>query len=285
MAGKKKKQVAGDTLQKRSQLGEIWHRLKKNKLAMVSLGFIVILVLAVSFADFIAPYPYDQIDLANALQKPSLKHLMGTDDFGRDLFSRILYGGRISLLVAFCTVMISIVVSGGWFDSVVMRVVDVFMAIPGMLLAISIAAALGSGIVNTALAITISNIPGLTRVVRSSVLLLRDQEYIQAATAFGGSNGHIIRRHIIPNTLAPLIVQASLKFGDAILSIAGMSFIGLGIEPPTPEWGSILSNGRELIRSFWPIVTFPGLMIALTMLAFNLFGDGLRDAMDPRLKQ
>ena len=295
MAGKKKKQVAGDTLQKRSQLGEIWHRLKKNKLAMVSLGFIVILVLVVSFADFIAPYPYDQIDLANALQKPSLKHLMGTDDFGRDLFSRILYGGRISLLVAFCTVMISIVVSailgaaagyfGGWFDSVVMRVVDVFMAIPGMLLAISIAAALGSGIVNTALAITISNIPGLTRVVRSSVLLLRDQEYIQAATAFGGSNGHIIRRHIIPNTLAPLIVQASLKFGDAILSIAGMSFIGLGIEPPTPEWGSILSNGRELIRSFWPIVTFPGLMIALTMLAFNLFGDGLRDAMDPRLKQ
>ena len=182
MAGKKKKQVAGDTLQKRSQLGEIWHRLKKNKLAMVSLGFIVILVLAVSFADFIAPYPYDQIDLANALQKPSLKHLMGTDDFGRDLFSRILYGGRISLLVAFCTVMISIVVSailgaaagyfGGWFDSVVMRVVDVFMAIPGMLLAISIAAALGSGIVNTALAITISNIPGLTRVVRSSVLLV-----------------------------------------------------------------------------------------------------------------
>ncbi len=295
MAGKKKKQVVGDTLQKRSQLGEIWHRLKKNKLAMVSLGFIVILVLAVSFADLIAPYPYDQIDLANALQKPSLKHLMGTDDFGRDLFSRILYGGRISLLVAFCTVMISIVVSailgaaagyfGGWFDSVVMRVVDVFMAIPGMLLAISIAAALGSGIVNTALAITISNIPGLTRVVRSSVLLLRDQEYIQAATAFGGSNGHIIRRHIIPNTLAPLIVQASLKFGDAILSIAGMSFIGLGIEPPTPEWGSILSNGRELIRSFWPIVTFPGLMIALTMLAFNLFGDGLRDAMDPRLKQ
>lgn len=295
MAGKKKKQVASDTLQKRSQLGEIWHRLKKNKLAMVSLGFIVILVLAVSFADFIAPYPYDQIDLANALQKPSLKHLMGTDDFGRDLFSRILYGGRISLLVAFCTVMISIVVSailgaaagyfGGWFDSVVMRVVDVFMAIPGMLLAISIAAALGSGIVNTALAITISNIPGLTRVVRSSVLLLRDQEYIQAATAFGGSNGHIIRRHIIPNTLAPLIVQASLKFGDAILSIAGMSFIGLGIEPPTPEWGSILSNGRELIRSFWPIVTFPGLMIALTLLAFNLFGDGLRDAMDPRLKQ
>lgn len=230
MAAKKERRVEDDTLRKRSQVGEIWHRLKKNKLAMVSLGFIVLLILAVSLADVIAPYPYDQIDLANALQKPCLKHLMGTDDFGRDLFSRILYGGRISLLVAFCTVLISIVIAailgaaagyfGGWFDSAIMRVVDVFMAIPGMLLAISIAAALGRGIVNTALAITISNIPGLTRVVRSSVLLLRDQEYIQAATAFGGSNGHIIRRHIIPNTLAPLIVQASLKFGDAILSIA-----------------------------------------------------------------
>jgi len=279
----------------RSQLGEIWRRLKKNKLAMVSMCFILLLGLMVIFANVISPYPYDKIDLSNALQMPSLAHLMGTDDFGRDIFSRILFGGRISLLVAFCTVLVSIVISavlgaaagyfGGWFDSVVMRIVDVFMAIPGMLLAISIAAALGTGIVNTALAITICNIPGLTRIVRSSVLLLRDQEYIEAAVSFGGSDKHIIRRHILPNTLAPLIVQASLKFGDAILSIAGLSFIGLGIEPPTPEWGSILSNGRELIRSFWPIVTFPGLMIALTMLAFNLFGDGLRDAMDPRLKQ
>lgn len=280
---------------RRGQGADIWRRLKKNKLTMVSLVFILLLILAAIFADVIAPYDYAAVDLTHTLEYPSLTHLMGTDDFGRDIFSRILYGGRISLLVATITVCTSIVIAavlgsiagyfGGWFDAVIMRLMDVIMSIPGMLLAISIAAALGTGIVNTAIAISISNIPALTRIVRSSVLLLREKEYVEASISFGAGHGRIIRKHIIPNTLAPLIVQSTLKFGDAILCIASLSFIGLGIQPPTPEWGSILSNGRELVRSFWPIVTFPGITIALTMLAFNLAGDGLRDAMDPRLKQ
>ncbi|MBE5775619.1 MAG: ABC transporter permease [Clostridiales bacterium] len=289
------KNTSGLSDMRRGQGADIWRRLKKSKLTIVSLIFIAILILSAIFADVIAPYDYAAVDLANTLQYPSLKHLMGTDDFGRDIFSRILYGGRISLLVASITVVISIVCAavlgsiagyfGGWFDAVIMRLMDIIMSIPGMLLAISIAAALGTGIFNTAIAISISNIPALTRIVRSSVLLLREREYVEAAISFGASHGRIIRKHIIPNTLAPLIVQSTLKFGDAILCIASLSFIGLGIQPPTPEWGSILSNGRELVRSFWPIVTFPGIMIALTMLAFNLAGDGLRDAMDPRLKQ
>lgn len=281
-------------MKKRSMMGETWHRLKKNKLAMVSLAVIIILVLCCAFANFIAPYEYDAVDFSCYMEYPSLKHLMGTDDYGRDIFSRILYGGRISLLVALCTVSVSILVStilgatagyfGGWYDNLIMRLTDVFMAIPGMLLAISVCAALGSGIVNTGIAMTICNIPSLTRVVRSSALLLKEQEYIEAAISFGSSRKHIIRKHIIPNVLAPIIVQSSLKLGDAILSIAGLSFIGLGIQPPTPEWGSMLNSGREFIRTFWPMITFPGIVIAVTMLAFNLLGDGLRDAMDPRLK-
>ena len=287
-----KQEVSGT--KKRSRAEETWRGLKKNKLAMVSLAFIIVLVLSCACADWLAPYDYDKIDLSARMQLPSWEHLMGTDDFGRDIFSRILYGGRVSLLVALCTVVASIVIStilgatagyfGGWYDNLVMRLTDVFMAIPGMLLSISVCAALGSGIVNTGIAMTVCNIPSLTRVVRSSTLLLRDQEYIEAATSFGAGRWHIIKRHIIPNILAPIIVQSSLKLGDAILSIAGLSFIGLGIQPPTPEWGSMLNSGREFIRSFWPLITFPGIMIALTMLAFNLLGDGLRDAMDPRIK-
>lgn len=283
------------TVKSRSQGAEIWHRLKKSKTSMISLGFIIVLFLAVIFADFITPYDYAGIDLRNVMSFPSQEHIMGTDQYGRDLFTRILYGGRVSLLVALLATVISIVAGGvigatagyfgGWYDTVVMRIMDVFMAIPGLLMAITVAAALGTGMINTAIAIAISNIPSLSRIMRSSVLLLREQEYVEAAEAFGSSNARIIWKHIVPNTLAPIIVQATLSIGSAILNIAGLSFIGLGIEPPTPEWGSILSNSMDQIMSFWPLIVFPGLMIALTMLAFNLLGDGLRDAMDPRLKQ
>lgn len=279
----------------RSQAGEIWRRFRKNKLAMISLVFILALILVAIFADYVAPYDYAEQDLLNKFQMPSRQHLMGTDDFGRDLFSRIIYGSRVSLMVAFISVAGSIVVAailgslcgyfGGQFDNIVMRILDVFMAIPGLLLMISLAAALGPGIVNTAIAVSVSGLPGLVRVVRSSVLLLRGEEYIEAAKAFGSGHWTTIRRHIIPNTLAPIIVQATLKFGEAIMAIASLSFLGLGVQPPTPEWGSILANGKEYVRSFWPIVTFPGITIAITMLAFNLLGDGLRDAMDPRLKR
>ena len=286
---------AAPKVKHRSQGGEIWHRLTKSKTAMISLGFIVLLVCAVVFAPILTPYDFAGIDLRSSLQFPSWQHIMGTDQYGRDLFTRLLFGGRISLLVALTATAMSIVVGGligaaagyfgGWFDTVAMRIMDVFMAIPGLLMAITVAAALGTGIFNTAIAVAISNIPSLSRIMRSSVLLLREQEYVEAATAFGASDARIIRKHVIPNTLAPLIVQATLSIGNAILAIAGLSFIGLGIAPPTPEWGSILSNSMDQIMSFWPLIIFPGLMIALTMLAFNLLGDGLRDAMDPRLKQ
>ena len=279
----------------RSQGAEIWHRLKKSKAAMASLIFIMILFLAVVLAPIITPYAFDGIDLRNALQFPSWQHIMGTDQYGRDLFTRLLYGGRISLLVALLSTAISMVVGGligavtgyfgGWADTVLLRIMDVFMAIPGLLMAITVAAALGTGTVNTAIAISLGNIPSLSRIMRSSVLLLREQEYVEASEAFGASHRRIIRKHIIPNTLAPLIVQTTLSIGNAILSIAGLSFIGLGIAPPTPEWGSILSNSMDQIMTFWPVIIFPGLMIAVTMLAFNLLGDGLRDAMDPKLKQ
>jgi len=284
-----------DNEKSRSQAGEVWRRFRKNKLAMISLAFILLLILIAVFAKWIAPYDYAEQDLLNKFQMPSWQHLMGTDDFGRDLLSRMIYGSRVSLLVAFISVAGSILVAtvlgalsgyfGGRFDNIVMRILDVFMAIPGLLLMISLAAALGPGVVNTAIAVSVSGLPGLVRVVRSSVLLLRDQEYIEAAKAFGSGHWTTIRRHIIPNTLAPMIVQATLKFGEAIMAIASLSFLGLGVQPPTPEWGSILANGKEYVRMFWPIVTFPGIVIALTMLAFNLLGDGLRDAMDPRLKR
>ena len=279
----------------RGQGAEVWHRLKKSKTAIGALIFIAILIFAVVFADFLTPYQYDAVELGNALQFPSLEHPMGTDQYGRDLLTRLLFGGRISLLIALITVVGSVFVAGaigicagyfgGHLDNILMRCMDVLMAIPGILMAITIASALGGGIVNTAIAIGISHIAGLSRIFRSSVLLLREQEYIEAAEAFGASHIRIIWTHIVPNTLAPIIVQSTLKIGESILSIASLSFIGLGIAPPTPEWGSILNSGRDLIMSFWPIITFPGIFIALTMLAFNLLGDGLRDAMDPRLKQ
>ena len=284
-----------ETKNTRSQVGEIWHRFRKNKLALVSLIFILGLIVIAIFADYVAPYNYAKQDLLNKLSMPSFQHPMGTDDFGRDILSRIIYGSRVSLLVAFISVAGSVLVEtiigsmcgyfGGRFDNIAMRILDVFMAIPGLLLMISLATALGPGIVNTAIAVSVSGLPGLVRVVRSSVLLLRSEEYIEAAKAFGSSHLKVIWRHIIPNTLAPMIVQATLKFGEAIMAIASLSFLGLGVQPPTPEWGSILSNGKEYVRTFWPIITFPGITIAITMLAFNLLGDGLRDAMDPRLKR
>lgn len=280
---------------RRSLAGDVWRRFRKNKLAMISMFFIAALIVIAFFADYIAPYDYAEQNLLEKFQMPSWEHPFGTDDFGRDLLSRIIYGSRVSLLVAFISVAGSILVAvvlgsmcgyfGGRFDNIIMRILDVFMAIPGLLLMISLAAALGPGVVNTAIAVSVSGLPGLVRVVRSSVLLLRSEEYIEAAKAFGSAHWKTICRHIIPNILAPIIVQSTLKFGEAIMAIASLSFLGLGVQPPTPEWGSILANGKEYVRSFWPIVTFPGIVIALTMLAFNLLGDGLRDAMDPRLKR
>lgn len=280
---------------KRGPWAEVLHRLIRNRMAMVSMVLVLIIILVAVFADFIAPYPYDEIDMTARFEYPSWKHPLGTDNYGRDLLSRIIYGGRISLLVSLLAVALSFVAGcvlgatagyfGGVYESIVMRVMDMLMAIPMFLLAVSVSAALGSGTFNSAIAIAVGFLPPSTRLMRATVLTIKEQEYIEAARATGSSQLRIIVKHITPNTLAPVIVDTTLRIGGAILGIASLSFIGLGVQPPTPEWGSILSAGREYIRDFWPIVTFPGLAIMVTLIAFNLLGDGLRDALDPRLKQ
>lgn len=281
-------------IKKKSQLLEVWKRLKKNKLALVGLAIIILLFLTAVFANVIAPYNYAKQDLQSAFQFPSSKHIFGTDEFGRDIFSRIVYGSRISLEVGFIAVSISVIIGGvlgaiagyygGKVDNLIMRVMDVLLAIPQILLAISIVAALGPGLVNLMIAVGISSIPGYARIVRASVLSIKDQEFVEAARAVGSSDLRIIFKHIIPNVLAPIIVQATLGVAIAILTAAGLSFIGLGIQPPTPEWGSMLSGGRGYIRDYWYMTMFPGLAIVITIFALNVLGDGLRDALDPRLK-
>ncbi len=283
-----------EDLKKRSQFWDIWRRLRRNKLAMLGLIIVLILVLSAVFANFIAPYDDAQQDLTNMKAWPSREHLLGTDDYGRDILSRIIYGGRVSLLVAILSIVFGLVVGGilgisagyfgGVYDGTVMRIMDIIMAIPGFLLAVCISAALGSGVLNTAIAIGIGCVPGYARLLRALVLSIREQEYVEAARATGASDLRIMFRQIVPNILSPVIVESTLRIGGCILMISSLSFIGLGVQPPTPEWGSMLSAGRALIRSFWPIVTFPGLAIMLTLFGFNLFGDGLRDALDPKLK-
>lgn len=282
---------------KRSQWVEVWRRLKRNKMAVLGLIILIILVLLAVFADVIANYDNVVIkqNLAHRLQGPSAAHWLGTDEFGRDIFARLVHGTRVSLQVGIVAVGISIVIGGilgavagyygGKLDNTIMRVMDIFLAVPSILLAIAIVSALGPSIINLMLAISISSVPSYARIVRASVLSIRDQEFIEAAKAIGASNTRIIFRHIIPNSLAPVIVQATLGVASAILSTAGLSFIGLGIQPPAPEWGSMLSGGRQYLRYAWWVTTFPGVAIMITILSLNLLGDGLRDALDPRLKQ
>ncbi len=282
-------------MKKMNQSKEVWQRLRKNKLTILGLILALLLVFSAIFAPFICRYEYEDQDLRNAFQYPSFKHLLGTDNYGRDIFTRIIYGGRTSLLIALIAVSLGLIVGGllgafaayygGIFENVIMRGLDIVMAIPSLLLAVAISAALGVGMLNCAIAIGIATVPMFARVIRASALSIKDQEYIEAAHACGVGNVKIIFKHVIPNSLAPIIVQGTLKIGEAILQIASLSFIGLGVQPPTPEWGSMLAFGREFIRDFWPIVTFPGIAIMITLIVFNVLGDGLRDALDPRLKQ
>ncbi len=281
-------------MKKQSQAGEIWRRFRQNKLAMVGLVIILLLILMAVFAKVIAPYDPSAAEISNRLQFPSAQHLLGTDNYGRDLLSRIIYGARISLLVSLLSLVIALIIGGvlgaaaGFFggltDSIIMRLTDILMAIPGMLMAVSISALLGGGTVNTAIAISIGGIAPSVRLLRSSVLTIREQEYIEAARAQGSGNLRIILRQILPNTLSPVIVDCTLRLGTNILQISMLSFIGLGVQPPTPEWGSIMNVGREYIMTFYPMLVFPGIAILLAMFGFNVMGDGLRDAMDPKLK-
>ncbi len=282
-------------IKKRSQLFEIWDRLKTNKLAMVGMVIVLLLVFCAIFADWVAPYDINAQDLSNRLSYPSMAHPLGTDNYGRDILSRIIYGGRISLLVSLMAVASSVIVGGligavsGYFggkvDAVIMRLMDVLMAIPGTLLAICVSSMLGCGIWQTAIAVAVGGIAPSCRMLRATALSIRGEEYIEAARASGSRNLRVILTHVIPNCLAPIIVDSTLRLGGNIMMISGLSFIGLGVQPPTPEWGSMLNAGREFIRQFYPLITFPGLAIMLTMFGFNMFGDGLRDAMDPKLKE
>jgi peptide/nickel transport system permease protein len=285
---------------KRSQRREIWKRFRRSRTAMLGLFIMIGLILLALSADIIAPKQggipgYDLQNLRNTFHPPSKEHLLGTDNFGRDILSRIAHGARISLQVGIVVVGLSIVVGvaigaiAGYFsaivDNFIMRAIDILLAIPPILLALAIAAALKPGIQSIMIAVSIGAIPSYARIVRASVLGLKNQEFVEAAHSIGASNFRVIARHILPNCMAPIIVQATMGMAFAILMAAALSFIGIGIQPPIPEWGAMLSEGRRFIRDHWHMVLFPGLAIALVTFGLNMMGDGLRDAFDPKLKR
>ena len=285
---------------KRGPAGEIWWRFRKSPSAMIGLVIVVFMILIALLADVIAPSvginpAYDIQDLNNRFQPPSLEHLMGTDDLGRDVLARVVHGSRTSLSVGALTVTASMIVGsllgliagyfGRYADNIIMRFVDVILSIPAVLLAISISAALEPGFTTIIIAIGIGAAPIYARVMRASVLSIREQEFVEAARAIGASNFRIIFKHILPNCMAPIIVQGTMGIGYAILWTAALGFFGLGIQPPTPEWGTMLAGARQHIRDHSHMVFFPGLSIAMVIIALNMMGDGLRDAFDPRLKR
>lgn len=280
---------------RRGPFAEAIFRLRKSPLAMFGLGVILLLIFFAVFADFVTPYKYYQQNLEHMFEAPSRQFLLGTDEFGRDILSRLIYGARVSLQVGFIAVSIALIAGGslgaaagyygGKIDNMIMRVMDVLLSIPQTLLAIAIAASLGPGLLNMMIAVGISATPRYARIVRSSVLTIRGMEYIEAAHAVGSSDFRIIMKHIIPNSMAPIIVQSTLGVASAILNAAGLSFIGLGIQPPNPEWGAMLSGGRQYIRNYPHLTLYPGLTIMITILALNFLGDGLRDALDPKQRR
>jgi len=279
---------------KRSHFYEVWRQLCKNKLAIAGLAVLILLVLVAIFAHWIAPHQYMTQDGSKSFAGPSAQHLLGNDRFGRDILSRLIYGTRASLQLGFVSVAIAAVIGiplgavSGYFgkqaDFVVMRVLDIYQAIPMILLCMVLVAVLGPNLENAILALGISTAPGFARMMRASVLTVRDKEFIEAAKAIDASSFRIIVKHVIPNAISPMIVQITMGVGTAILLGAGLSFIGLGVQPPTPEWGSMVSEARNYLRQNPTLALYPGVCIMLSVLACNLLGDGLRDALDPRQK-
>ncbi|MBY0219447.1 peptide/nickel transport system permease protein [Paenibacillus sp. PvP094] len=272
---------------------EAWRTFRRNRLALAGLIIIVFFILLAFLAPYISPYDYKEQVLTDRLQAPSAEHWFGTDDLGRDVFSRVLHGARISLWVGFFSVIGSIIAGallglvagfyGKWADMLISRLFDILLAFPGILLAIAIVAILGPSLQNALLAIAIVNIPTYGRLVRSRVLSLRQEEFITSARTLGANNMRILFRHILPNSLTPLIVQGTLGIGTAIIEAAALGFLGMGAQPPDPEWGKMLSDSRQFLQKApWTLI-FPGLSIMLTVLGFNLLGDGLRDTLDPKM--
>jgi len=279
---------------KKSRFGEIWRRLKKNKGALICLVVILLIILIAIFADFIAPYSFDEINYDKFLAPPGRGNLLGTDRLGRDVLSRLIYGTRQSLQLGVVAVAISAAIGltigciagyfGGWTDTIVMRVLDVYQSIPMFLLCVTLSAVMGPSLRNAILAIGISMVAGPARLMRASILSVRDREYIEAVKAINASNLRIILKHVVPNSIAPLIVSLTMNIGNCILSGAMLSFLGLGAQPPIPEWGAMVSDARSIMRDHGALALYPGICIMITVLSFSLLGDGLRDALDPRLK-
>lgn len=280
---------------KKQRTGETWKLFKKNKAALAGLVVLLVFVLLALFADFIVPYEKVlEQNAAERLVSPCAQHWFGTDEFGRDIFARVIHGARRSLSLGVGTTAVALVIGGligaccglygSKFDAIVMRLCDILNCVPGLLFALAIVAALGSSMKNLLIAVTVVSLPGFIRIVRSVILSIVEQEYILAARACDSSNFVIITRHILPNAMGPIIVQASMSVASMMLTAAGLSFIGMGVQPPEPEWGVMLSTAREYMTQAPYMLAFPGIAIALSALSLNLVGDGLRDALDPRLK-
>lgn len=276
-----------------SRSQSFWKKLKRNKGALFGAGILLFFITASALAPLLGHYPVNEMIFEDSLQGPSAKHWLGTDEFGRDLYTRMLYGGRVSLLMGLVAVSISgtigvlLGVIAGYYrrlDIYIMQVMDILMAFPSLLMAIAIVAILGVGLTNAMIAVAISVIPSFVRVVRGSVLSVRETEYIEASKALGVKDWKIIVKHILPNVASPIIVLATLQFGGSILAAAALSFLGLGAQPPNPEWGALVYVGKAFLSQAWWMTLFPGFAIMLVVLGFNLLGDGLRDALDPRLK-
>jgi len=274
---------------------EFYRKLSKNKAALAGAIIVIIFILLAILAPYISPHDPVEMKLSNKLQTPSAEHWLGTDDKGRDILSRLLYGARISLTVGILSTLIGATVGillglvsgyyGRWIDSLIMRVCDVLLAFPGILLALAIVAVLGASTTNVIIAVAFFAVPTFARIVRGSVLSVKKLEYIDAIRALGASDFRIIFLHILPNILSPIIVQATLYIASAIITASALSFLGMGTKPPTPEWGTMLSDGRSYIKQAPHVTLFPGMVIFLVVIGFNLFGDGLRDALDPKSKK
>ena len=284
-----------------SSLSETRHNVRvffRDKLAVVGIAWILFMIVVAIGAPWIAPYPDEgrgASHLASRFEAPSAQHLMGTDNLGRDVLSRVIFGARIPLMISAAVVAAVLLIGpllgalagyfGGWADEIIMRVTDIFLAFPAIVLAMAFVAILGPNLRNLAIAITITWWPWYTRLVRGMAVSLRERPYVEAARTMGVRDPVIVVRHIMPNAFGPVVVQITLDIGTVILEVAGLSFLGLGAKPPTPEWGLMVSEGVEYILEQWWISVFPGLAIFLLVLAFNLVGDGLRDVLDPRMKR
>ena len=276
----------------RTFLSQFWRKFKRNQFAMIGLLFSLFIILVALFAPYWAPYDYRSQQLDYRMQPPSREHWLGTDHFGRDLFSRVILGTRVSLSIGFsATLMVGGIGTiaglvagyfGGRTDWVIMRIVDILMSLPGLFLMIVIVALFGPSLVNTVLVIGLTRWSGIARLARANTLAVKNEEFVEAARSTGATHGRIISRHIVPNVIAPIIVWVSLFLGRAILLEAGLSYLGLGAQPPLPSWGNLVADGQKFITIAWLHATAPGFAILLTVLSFNLMGDGIRDALDPK---